>query len=137
MKKIMLILLSCVLGMVIFIGCGGKKDINTDVSNVSDDNMLSESVKNEYKDKVNELLKEYNVTNIDILTSANDKKPILSVDMKSTAFLKDECNKQEVKRFLNKISSKLETVSNKFDITILDKNNQIIAVDKDGDIQFY
>ncbi|MFH5938729.1 hypothetical protein ACHM2F_14850, partial [Clostridium perfringens] len=75
---------------------------------------------------------------IDILTQNKTKKPIVSVQVIFNE-TKDKANKKEVEEFAKEIKDKIEPVSNLYDITILDKNNQVIAItgyENDGEIYF-
>lgn len=78
------------------------------------------------------------INDIDILTQNKTKKPIVSVQVIFNE-TKDKANKKEVEEFAKEIKDKIEPVSNLYDITILDKNNQVIAItgyENDGEIYF-
>ena len=78
------------------------------------------------------------INDIDILTQNKAKKPIVSVQVIFNE-TKDKANKKQVEEFAKEIKDKIEPVSNLYDITILDKNNQVIATtgyENDGEIYF-
>lgn len=135
MKKIISILLIGIIGFGILVGCNDK--VKEKISPNIDSNMLNKETKDEYKERASKALEQYNVTDIDILTSKNDRKPILNVTIKTNKFLKDKYKKDDIKKFLENIANKLEIISNKFEIIILDKNDNIIAINEDRDIEYY
>ena len=139
MKKIIAILLSILVIGTLFCGCGDEeKSNNQNIINQSEDSMLSQSEKDSYKEKVINALNGLYINDIDILTQNKTKKPIVSVQVIFNE-TKDKANKKEVEEFAKEIKDKIEPVSNLYDITILDKNNQVIATtgyENDGEIYF-
>lgn len=117
MKKIVSLIM-VVLISILFIGCGAEEKSN----NQSEDSMLSQNEKDSYKEKAKEALKGLNISDIDILTQNGTKKPIVSVQV-----IFNKTNKKEVEEFAKEIKEKIEPISNLYDITILDKNNNVIA----------
>ena len=139
MKKIIAILLSILVIGTLFCGCGDEeKSNNQNKINQSEDSMLSQSEKDSYKEKVMEALNGLYINDIDILTQNKTKKPIVSVQVIFNE-TKDKANKKEIEAFAKEIKEKIEPISNLYDITILDKNNQVIATtgyENDGEIYF-
>ncbi|MDK0560884.1 hypothetical protein P6P00_02480 [Clostridium perfringens] len=121
MKKIVSLIM-VVLISILFIGCGAEEKSNNQNVNQSEDSMLSQNEKDSYKEKAKEALKGLNISDIDILTQNGTKKPIVSVQV-----IFNKTNKKEVEEFAKEIKEKIEPISNLYDITILDKNNQVIA----------
>ncbi|EJT5913600.1 TPA: hypothetical protein ACOTFP_000588 [Clostridium perfringens] len=120
MKKIVSLIM-VVLISILFIGCGAEEKSNQNV-NQNEDSMLSQNEKDSYKEKAKEALKGLNISDIDILTQNGTKKPIVSVQV-----IFNKTNKKEVEEFVKEIKEKIEPISNLYDITILDKNNNVIA----------
>ena len=129
MKKIVVILLSCVLCTTLLIGCGKGKNSN---ENSSESSMLTQSEKDSYKTKVENALKGFNVSNIDILTQNKTKKPIISLQINFNG-IKGKVNKKDVQKLVNEIEKNIKPISELYDITIIDKNNQIIAIARNDD----
>ena len=130
MKKIVSLIIVVLMSTLFFIGCGAEEKSN----NQSEDSMLSQNEKDSYKEKVKEALKGLNISDIDILTQNGTKKPIVSVQV-----IFNKTNKKEVEEFAKEIKGKIEPVSSLYDITLLDKNNQVIATtgyENDGEIYF-
>lgn len=121
MKKIVSLIM-VVLISILFIGCGAEEKSNNQNVNQSEDSMLSQNEKDSYKEKAKEALKGLNIIDIDILTQNGTKKPIVSVQV-----IFNKANKKEVEEFAKEIKEKIEPISNLYDITILDKNNNVIA----------
>ncbi|MGU8698452.1 hypothetical protein [Clostridium perfringens] len=131
MKKIIAILLSILVIGSLFCGCGDEEKSNNQ-------NIISQSEKDSYKEKVMAALNGLYINDIDILTQNKTKKPIVSVQLIFNE-TKDKANKKQVEEFAKEIKDKIEPVSNLYDITILDKNNQVIATtgyENDGEIYF-
>ena len=131
MKKIIAILLSILVIGTLFCGCGDEEKSNNQ-------NIINQSEKDSYKEKVMDALNGLYINDIDILTQNKTKKPIVSVQVIFNE-TKDKANKKEVEEFAKEIKDKIEPVSNLYDITILDKNNQVIAItgyENDGEIYF-
>ncbi len=118
MKKIVSLIMVVLMSTLFFIGCGAEEKSN----NQSEDSMLSQNEKDSYKEKAKEALKGLNISDIDILTQNGTKKPIVSVQV-----IFNKTNKKEVEEFAKEIKEKIEPISNLYDITILDKNNNVIA----------
>ncbi|HAT4166094.1 TPA: hypothetical protein ACOTHO_002427 [Clostridium perfringens] len=130
MKKIVSLIIVVLMSTLFFIGCGAEEKSN----NQSEDSMLSQNEKDSYKEKAKEALKGLNISDIDILTQNGTKKPIVSVQV-----IFNKTNKKEVEEFAKEIKGKIEPVSSLYDITLLDKNNQVIATtgyENDGKIYF-
>ncbi len=130
MKKIVSLIIVVLMSTLFFIGCGAEEKSN----NQSEDSMLSQNEKDSYKEKAKEALKGLNISDIDILTQNGTKKPIVSVQV-----IFNKTNKKEVEEFAKEIKGKIEPVSSLYDITLLDKNNQVIATtgyENDGEIYF-
>ena len=130
MKKIVSLIIVVLMSTLFFIGCGAEEKSN----NQSEDSMLSQNEKDSYKEKAKEALKGLNISDIDILTQNGTKKPIVSVQV-----IFNKTNKKEVEEFAKEIKGKIEPVSSLYDITLLDKNNQVIAAtgyENDGKIYF-
>ncbi|ELP5177579.1 hypothetical protein ACHM2L_03930 [Clostridium perfringens] len=122
MKKIVSLIMVVLMSTLFFIGCGAEEKSNNQNVNQSEDSMLSQNEKDSYKEKAKEALKGLNISDIDILTQNGTKKPIVSVQV-----IFNKTNKKEVEEFAKEIKEKIEPISNLYDITILDKNNNVIA----------
>lgn len=138
MKKIIAILLSCILCTTLLIGCEKGENGNNSNENSSESSMLTQSEKDSYKAKVENALKGFNVSNIDILTQNKTKKPIISLQINFNG-IKGKINKKDIEKFVKEIEKNIKPISNLYDITIIDKNNQVIAMtgnDNNGKIEF-
>ncbi|WP_338598124.1 hypothetical protein [Clostridium baratii] len=143
MKRIIGILLSILMVGALFVSCSSKEesdDKNTSQNeNILEDSMLSQSEKDSYKTKVEKALEGENVSDIDILTQNKTKKPIVSLQVVFNG-IKGKVNKRDIETLINKIEKKIEPISDLYDITILDKNNQMIAMsgyEDKGKIEFF
>lgn len=143
MKRIIGILLSILMVGALFVSCSSKEesdDKNTSQNeNILEDCMLSQSEKDSYKTKVEKALEVENVSDIDILTQNKTKKPIVSLQVVFNG-IKGKVNKRDIETLINKIEKKIEPISDLYDITILDKNNQMIAMsgyEDKGKIEFF
>lgn len=143
MKRIIGILLSILMVGALFVSCGSKEesdDKNTSQNeNILEDSMLSQSEKDSYKSKVEKALEGENVSDIDILTQNKTKKPIISLQVVFNG-IKGKVSKRDVEMLINKIEKKIKPISDLYDITILDKNNQMIAMsgyEDKGNIEFF
>lgn len=137
MKKI-LSLLMVVLISILFIGCGAEEKSNNQNVNQSEDSMLSQNEKDSYKEQAKKVLVGLEVNDIDVLTQNKTKKPIISVQIVFNG-VKGNIDKKSLENFIKDIKKRIEPVSNLYDITILDKNTQLIAItgyDNEGEINF-
>ena len=100
---------------------GDPKDIADQYKKAKGNPTIEETARY-YKEKAKEALKGLNISDIDILTQNGTKKPIVSVQV-----IFNKTNKKEVEEFAKEIKEKIEPISNLYDITILDKNNNVIA----------
>lgn len=146
MKKIILIFLSLLLVGTFLLGCENEKNNSNQeekksenfISSGDENSMLSQDEKAAYKEKAKNALKGLNLNDIEILTQNKTKKPIVMVQVIFDG-TKGNINKSEVEEFIKTIKEKIETISNLYDITILDKNIQMIATtgyENEGKIYF-
>ena len=138
MKKIVAALLSCILCTTLLIGCEKEKNSNSNKEDKIESLMLTQNEKESYKTKVENALKGFNVSNIDILTQNKTKKPIISLQINFNG-IKGKVNKKDVQKLANEIEKNIKSISELYDITIIDKDNQIIAVagnNDNGKIEF-
>ncbi len=137
MKKIVSLII-VVLISILFIGCGAEEKSNNQNVNQSEDSMLSQNEKDSYKEKAKKALVGLEVNDIDVLTQNKTKKPIISVQIVFNG-VKGNIDKKSLENFIKDIKKRIEPVSNLYDITILDKNTQLIAItgyDNEGEINF-
>ncbi|AMN35470.1 hypothetical protein ACSXC4_03585 [Clostridium perfringens] len=140
MKKIISIFLSLLVVGTLFSGCGStknnnnqteKKNENSIVSgeenSIVSQNELSQDEKAVYKEKAKKALEGLEVNDLTILTQNESKQPIVSVQVVFNG-TKEGVNKNEVEKFIKDIKGRIEPVSKLYDISILDKNNQLIAM---------
>ncbi|WP_075810712.1 hypothetical protein [Clostridium perfringens] len=147
MKKILSLLIVVLMSTLFFIGCGDKEKNNNQTTNQNisqnvnenKDSMLSQEEKNSYKEKAKKALVGLEVNDIDILTQNKTKEPIISVQVVFNG-TKGNIDKKTLENFIKNIKERIEPVSKLYDITILDKNTQVIAAtryDSDGEITFF
>lgn len=143
MKRIIGILLSILMVGALFVSCGSNEESDdkniSQNENILEDSMLSQSEKDSYKSKVEKALEGENVSDIDILTQNKTKKPIISLQVVFNG-IKGKVNKKDIETLINKIEKKIKPISDLYDITILDKNNQMIAMsgyEDKGNIEFF
>ncbi|UBK35709.1 hypothetical protein [Clostridium perfringens] len=137
MKKIVSLIM-VVLISILFIGCGAEEKSNNQSMNQSEDSMLSQNEKDSYKEQAKKALVGLEVNDIDVLTQNKTKKPIISVQIVFNG-VKGNIDKKSLENFIKDIKKRIEPVSNLYDITILDKNTQLIAItgyDNEGEINF-
>ncbi len=151
MKKIISFFLSLLVVGTLFLGCGStknnnnqteKKNENSIVSgeenSILSQNELSQNEKAVYKEKAKKALGGLEVSDLAILAQNETKQPIIAVQAVFNG-TKGNVNKNEVEKFIKDIEERIEFVSNLYDITILDKNSQIIAMtgyENEGEISF-
>ncbi|AAL96791.1 hypothetical protein [Clostridium perfringens] len=139
MRKIIAILLSVLVFGSLLWGCGDKEETTNLNINQNDNSMISQSEKDSYKEEVKKVLNGLTLNDIEILTQNKTKKPIVMVQVIFDG-TKGNINKSEVEEFIKTIKEKIETISNLYDITILDKNTQMIATtgyENEGKIYFF
>lgn len=140
MKKIISIFLSLLVVGTLFLGCGSTKNNNNqtekknensivsgDENSILSQNELSQNEKEIYKEKAKKALEGLKVNDLTILTQNESKQPIVSVQVVFNG-TKEGVNKNEVEKFIKDIKGRIEPVSKLYDISILDKNNQLIAM---------
>ncbi|EOU2128041.1 TPA: hypothetical protein ACF2DS_000731 [Clostridium perfringens] len=88
---------------------------------------MSQNEKAIYKEKAKKALEGLKVNDLTILTQNESKQPIVSVQVVFNG-TKEGVNKNEVEKFIKDIKERIEPVSKLYDISILDKNNQLIAM---------
>ncbi|AFJ96081.1 TPA: hypothetical protein NJT26_000224 [Clostridium perfringens] len=147
MKKILSLLMVVLMSTLFFIGCGDEeKNNNQNTSqnisqntNEGQDSMLSQDEKDSYKEKAKKALVGLEVNDIDVLTQNKTKKPIISVQVVFNG-TKGNIDKKSLENFIKDIKKRIEPVSKLYDITILDRNTQIIATtgyENEGKINFF
>lgn len=130
MKKILSLLMVVLMSTLFFIGCGDEeKNNNQNTSqntNEGQDLMLSQDEKDSYKEKAKKALVGLEVNDIDVLTQNKTKKPIISAQVVFNG-TKGNIDKKSLENFIKDIRERIEPISKLYDITILDRNTQIIA----------
>ncbi|UBK85065.1 hypothetical protein KLF40_08590 [Clostridium perfringens] len=130
MKKILSLLMVVLMSTLFFIGCGDEeKNNNQNTSqntNEGQDSMLSQDEKDSYKEKAKKALVGLEVNDIDVLTQNKTKKPIISAQVVFNG-TKGNIDKKSLENFIKDIRERIEPISKLYDITILDRNTQIIA----------
>lgn len=133
MKKEVLIILGVLIVGGIFVGCSDIEKRETKSTSQSEESkMLSQSEKDSYKEKAAKALKGENVKSIDILTQNKTQKAIISVQV-GLEELKDKVAKEEVEEVVSRIEKKLKSVSELYEITVVDKKNQLTAMVRSED----
>nr|DAK89413.1 MAG TPA: protein of unknown function (DUF4969) [Caudoviricetes sp.] len=132
MKKIISIFLSLLVVGTLFLGCGSTKNNNNQTekkneNSIVSQNELSQNEKSVYKEKAKKALGGLEVSDLAILTQNETKQPIIAVQAVFNG-TKGNVNKNEVEKFIKDIKERIEPVSKLYDISILDKNNQLIAM---------
>ncbi|HAT4161893.1 TPA: hypothetical protein I9Z77_001316 [Clostridium perfringens] len=146
MKRILSLLMVVLITTAFFIGCGDKEKNNNQSANQNisqsvnenKDSMLSQEEKNSYKEKAKKALVGLEVNDIDVLTQNKTKEPIISVQVVFNG-TKGNIDKKSLENFIKDIRERIEPISKLYDITILDRNTQIIATtgyENDGKINF-
>ncbi|HFD2050820.1 TPA: hypothetical protein ACF2DE_001499 [Clostridium perfringens] len=143
MKKILSLLMVVLMSTLFFIGCGDEEKGNNQNTSqdlmLSQDSMLSQKEKDSYKEQAKKALVGLEVNDIDVLTQNKTKKPIISVQIIFNG-VKGNIDKKSLENFIKDIKKRIEPVSSLYEINILDKNNQLIAIagdDNDGEINFF
>ncbi|WP_415287237.1 hypothetical protein [Clostridium perfringens] len=146
MKRILSLLMIVLITTAFLIGCGDKEKDNNQTTNQNisqnvnenKDSMLSQEEKNSYKEKAKKALVGLEVNDIEVLTQNKTKEPIISVQVVFNG-TKGNIDKKSLENFIKDIRERIEPISKLYDITILDRNTQIIAItgyENDGKINF-
>ncbi|NEZ47224.1 hypothetical protein FDF74_08380 [Clostridium niameyense] len=133
MKKILSILmvLTLTFGLV---ACGSKTSKTTDNKPketkqeiAKDDKETKQEIdkdkKEDLKNKIQDTLKDREVVSIDIFTF-NNGEPKASIQLKDN-ILKADIKKDEATELCKKIGEKIKPICSKYDIELIDKDNQL------------
>lgn len=141
------ILIGVIVVIILFVGSAAISGIyqgitgkgNTDKQTDSDNKTieeLSKTDKDKIKKQVEEKVKDKNVTDVSILTEPETGKPIISLQLKGD-IEKANVNKEEIEKIVYELEDRVKDISDKVEIQMLDKNNQVILLYMNKEIEYY
>ena len=116
-------------------GTNSKTDITPTSKDSEEVKMLTDKEKEELKNKVAEKVKDKNVTDISILTENGTGKPIISMQLKGDID-KADVNKEEAEKLAYDLENRVKDISDKTEIQLIDKNDQVILLYKNKEIEY-